>query len=226
MIWLALEFSSPLRGVALVRRPAPPDSVGLELGHAAETRDRGSDAFALIEQVLSGAGLEREAVEGMVVGLGPGSHAGIRSAIAMAQGWQLARGIQLLGMSSVEVLAWEAFRQGLKGRVHVASDAQRGEFHLATYGLDATMPHPAEPLRLASLAEVEALIQQGECVVGPDLTARLPRAVDLYPRAATLGRLAATRSDFIAGEKPEPIYLRETNFMKAPPPRFGSGRPL
>jgi len=40
------------------------------------------------------------------------------------------------------------------------------------------------------------------------------------PTAAMLARLAAERSDFIAGEKLEPIYLRETSFVKAPPPRI------
>jgi hypothetical protein len=34
-----------------------------------------------------------------------------------------------------------------------------------------------------------------------------------------LAKLAETRTDFIEGEKLEPIYLRETNFVKAAPVR-------
>jgi hypothetical protein len=41
----------------------------------------------------------------------------------------------------------------------------------------------------------------------------------VFPRAAVLGQLALGRSDFVAGDKLEPIYLRETNFVKAPPGR-------
>jgi hypothetical protein len=41
----------------------------------------------------------------------------------------------------------------------------------------------------------------------------------VFPRATMLGQLASGRSDFVAGEKLEPIYLRETKFVKAPPPR-------
>jgi hypothetical protein len=41
----------------------------------------------------------------------------------------------------------------------------------------------------------------------------------VFPRAATLASLASERKDFIPGEKMEPIYLRETKFVKAPPPR-------
>jgi hypothetical protein len=36
----------------------------------------------------------------------------------------------------------------------------------------------------------------------------------MFPEAATLGRLALDRSDFIAGEDMQPIYLREPNFVK------------
>jgi hypothetical protein len=42
----------------------------------------------------------------------------------------------------------------------------------------------------------------------------------LFPRAATLGHLARDRFDFVAGERLEPIYLRQPRFVKAPPPRF------
>jgi hypothetical protein len=41
----------------------------------------------------------------------------------------------------------------------------------------------------------------------------------ILPRAGILGKLALARTDFTAGEKLEPIYLRETKFVKAPPPR-------
>jgi hypothetical protein len=38
-----------------------------------------------------------------------------------------------------------------------------------------------------------------------------------------LAELAASRSDYVPGEKLEPIYLRETNFAKAPRPRSVEG---
>jgi hypothetical protein len=34
-----------------------------------------------------------------------------------------------------------------------------------------------------------------------------------------LGQLAGGRSNFVSGDKIEPIYLRETKFVKAPPTR-------
>jgi hypothetical protein len=35
-----------------------------------------------------------------------------------------------------------------------------------------------------------------------------------------LARLAAARTNFVAGEKLEPVYLREVNFVKSPPSRI------
>ena len=37
--------------------------------------------------------------------------------------------------------------------------------------------------------------------------------------AEKIARLACAKNDFVPGESLEPIYLRETNFVKAPPPR-------
>jgi tRNA threonylcarbamoyladenosine biosynthesis protein TsaB len=54
----------------------------------------------MIEKVLAGAKVEREQIEVMAVGLGPGSYTGVRVAISLAQGWQLARGVKLLGMAA------------------------------------------------------------------------------------------------------------------------------
>jgi tRNA A37 threonylcarbamoyladenosine modification protein TsaB len=146
----------------------------------------------------------------------------VRVAIAVAQGWQLAvgaKGIKLLGISSAETLAALAQEEGMAGRVAVAIDAQRNEFYLADYELDATGWRALTPLRLATLAEVQAREAAGEIIVGPEVGTCFPRGRLLIPRAATLGGLAVGRTDFIPGEKLEPIYLRETKFVKAPPRR-------
>ncbi|HXE43306.1 MAG TPA: tRNA (adenosine(37)-N6)-threonylcarbamoyltransferase complex dimerization subunit type 1 TsaB, partial [Candidatus Baltobacteraceae bacterium] len=91
---LAIEFSSEQRSVAVMR--------GDSVFEAVETGGRSTAAFAMIEKVLADAKIEREEIETIAVGLGPGSYTGIRAAIAIAQGWQLAREIKLIGISSVE----------------------------------------------------------------------------------------------------------------------------
>lgn len=60
----------------------------------------------------------------------------------------------------------------------------------------------------------------GQMIVGPEVIKWFAQGRMLFPDAETLGRLAAEWTDFVAGETLTPIYLRETNFVKAPPPRF------
>ncbi len=207
---LAIEFSSESRSAAILQD-------GQLLGHAAETGGR--RAIGLVEQALERAQCEREDVEAIAVGLGPGSYTGIRGAIALAQGWQLGREVRLLGISSVECLAARAQMESVFGPVNIVVDAQRNEFYLARYEISARARRLVEPLRLAALAEIETHFAAGEKIAGPDLLPWFSKAINLYPDASVLGSLAAGRTDFVAGDKLEPIYLRETAFKKAPPLR-------
>ncbi len=143
---LALEFSSEQRSVAVVEN-------GTVLGEARERAGKHTHAFALIEAALKEARIEREQVNCIAVGLGPGSYMGTRIAIAIAQGWQLARSIKVAGISSAAALA----RQGKKGSG--------------------------------------------------------------FPEARTIATLAGEQQCFVSADQLEPIYLRETSFVKAPPPR-------
>jgi tRNA threonylcarbamoyl adenosine modification protein YeaZ len=205
---LALEFSSPQRSVAIVQSGGFHEALGA------------SEPFAMIDETLREAKLEREQIDCIAVGIGPGSYTGIRSAISIAQGWQLARPIKLLGVSSADAIAAQAQAEGAIRRVHVIVDAQRGEFYLAGYDLTANGPREVEPLRIVSAADVTQRANAGEALIGPEVTKWFPTGKIIFPRAATLGRLAWARTDFIPGEKMEPIYLRETTFVKAPPPRI------
>jgi tRNA threonylcarbamoyladenosine biosynthesis protein TsaB len=204
---LALEFSSARRSVALARDGQP-------MAEAAETTGgRGTDALGLIARVLAETGVARTAVEGLAIGLGPGSYTGIRAAIAVAQGWQLARGAKLIGVGSVESLAAQAQAERLFGRVHLAVDAQRGEFYVALWEITAHDRTEISPLKIVPATEIAARQAAGDIYAGPEMV----RA--LFPSAARTAALAAQRGEFVAGEKLEPVYLREASFVKAPPGR-------
>jgi tRNA threonylcarbamoyladenosine biosynthesis protein TsaB len=212
---LAVEFSSSHRSVAVL------DSTGAVLGTSVEINGR--NVIALVEQALAQAATSREEIEVLAVGLGPGSYAGIRGALALAQGWQLGRQIKVLGVSSVDCLAADAQRESIFGEVNIVIDAQRNEFYLARFELGPQTSRLIEPLRLAAFPEIESLAGRGP-LAGPDAAARFPSAANLFPTAATLGRLAVGRTDFVTADTLEPIYLRVTAFLKAPPPRVIPGR--
>ncbi len=203
MTILALEFSSDQRSVALARD-------GQVLASAMESGGvRMTNAFGLIGNVLAEAKISRRDVQVIAVGLGPGSYTGIRAAIAVAQGWQLAREVKLLGLSSAEAMAAQAQARGIFGQVNVVVDAQRGEFYLAKWDISSGKREELSALRIASAAEVAGLDQKGELCVGP------AAKITLHPEAATLTMLADGRTDFISGDRMEPVYLRQTSFVKA-----------
>ncbi len=204
MTILALEFSSERRSVALARGETV-------LAEAVEqTASRGTNAFGLIDKVLTEGKISREEIEAIAVGLGPGSYTSIRAAIALAQGWQLARGVKLLGVSSAEAIAAQAQAEKIVGRVNVLVNAQRGEFYLATWEISIGGMMEISPLKIAAGTEVELVKSAGEICIGPEQEKRI------YPSAVQVVRLADKRTDFFPGESLEPIYLRETNFLKTP----------
>ena len=209
---LAIEFSSERRSVAICSEVEV-------LGRAEETGGRTARAFSAIERALNAAKLQREDIECIAVGLGPGSYAGIRSAISLAQGWQVARNVRVLGISTVECLATQAQTAKLHGLVNIVIDAQRNEFYFASYELASDARRIVEPLRLLTWDEATARCTKGTTLAWPDSLQRFPGSRVLLPDAGTLGLLAATRPDFVSGDKLEPVYLREASFVKAPPAR-------
>jgi tRNA threonylcarbamoyladenosine biosynthesis protein TsaB len=211
MTILALEFSSDRRSVALVR-----DSEILSEA-AEQMAARGTNAFGLTEKVLAEANISRTEIEAIAVGLGPGSYTGIRAAIAIAQGWHLATGAKLHGVSSVEAVALESQATGIFGTVNVVIDAQRGEFYLSRWELAENLREEIAPLKIVSAAEIQSLKMAAEICVGPEME-RI-----LFPSAAKVAQLATRQTDISTVAELEPIYLREANFVKSTPPKIVVG---
>jgi tRNA threonylcarbamoyladenosine biosynthesis protein TsaB len=211
MTILALEFSSPQRSVAVLQTGDAQAATEI-----VEAGGRNTAAFGMIEKILAETKIERGEIDVIAVGLGPGSYTGIRAAIALAQGWQLARGVKLLGVSSVEAIAAQAQAEKKFGRVNVVIDAQRNEFYLATYEISADGWREIESLKILSLAEVQLRADARDILTGPEVTRWFPDGRMIFPHAVVLAKLATDRSDFVAGETLKPIYLRETNFVKSP----------
>jgi tRNA threonylcarbamoyladenosine biosynthesis protein TsaB len=214
---LALEFSSQQRSVAVLDTDSA-DQVRL-LQEVVESGPGATRGLALVDEVLHGANARREQIETVVIGLGPGSYTGVRAALALAQGWQLARPVNLIGISSARALAWQAHAERLRGRAHLVVDAQRGEFYLTLFDISDAGWTEVRPLRLATLSEIRELEQCGQLLAGPEVTRWFPSGRILFPRAAGVGAQAIRPNVAVAAEKMEPIYLRPTAFVKAPQPR-------
>src|SRR5204862_4496099 len=79
--------------------------------HALEERaeNRHSElALPMLEKLLNQENLTAAGLEAVAFGAGPGSFTGLRIACGLAQGIALARGIPVMGISSLEALAEES----------------------------------------------------------------------------------------------------------------------
>jgi len=212
MMILALEFSSDQRSVAC-------SCDGSVLAEANETGGRATNAMGMIDRALRQAGVSNEDIEGIVIGAGPGSYTGIRTAIAVAEGWHLVRPVKFLGISSVQGLAAQAQAAGMAGRVHIVVDAQRGDVYHSIFAVSDASINELSPLIILPGREIRSAVGPGEMVAGPEAIRWHQAAKTLFPSATTLCRLAEETSSLFAAALPEPIYLREVSFVKAPPSR-------
>lgn len=209
---LALEFSTGLRSAAVAEGRRL-------LGRVAERTPRESGPVALVSGALAAAGCDRSEIGMVAVGLGPGSYHGVRVAIAVAQGWYLGRGVRLVGVPSTDCLAAQAWESGVRGPVGVVVDAQRGEFYLAEFRLEESGWRREGETRLAGLEDVRGRQSDGVRLMGPEPRSALVEVEHWEPDAAAVAVQAAGWASPAEPGALEPIYLREVDYVKAPPAR-------
>ena len=111
---LAIESSGPVGGAALVEG----DTV-VEERRVEAPRGRGTALVGLVSELLKSA----TRLDRVVVGLGPGSYNGIRGALALGWGIAAARGVPLVGISSLLGYPETSYA--------AAGDARRGQYYWA-----------------------------------------------------------------------------------------------
>ena len=76
----------------------------------ATPREQTERLLAVVDELLSGAGLEVGGLDGIAFGRGPGSFTGLRMAAAIAQGLATPARVPVLPVSSLLCLAQRAWR--------------------------------------------------------------------------------------------------------------------
>ena len=88
-----------------------------------------------VDRLLGELGVAREDIACVCVGRGPGSFTGVRIAMATAKGMASALGVGLVGVSTLDAIAWNAQASGVRGDVLVIADAMRKEVYPVRFAL-------------------------------------------------------------------------------------------
>jgi tRNA threonylcarbamoyladenosine biosynthesis protein TsaB len=163
--------------------------------------ERTSRAVTVLEDVdalLRQAGAHTRELEGIAVGVGPGSFTGVRIALATARGLALALDVPVAGVSTLDALA-----AGAPGALPVI-DAKRGEVFVLQ---DEPLVLPPDAVRLAprtlcvgnGAVRYRSLLEAAGAEIPPDKDERN------LPRARFHAQLAR---DFGPADAVQPMYLR------------------
>ncbi|MVA57236.1 tRNA (adenosine(37)-N6)-threonylcarbamoyltransferase complex dimerization subunit type 1 TsaB [Agrobacterium vitis] len=189
------------------------------LAARSETIDRGhaEKLMGMIDAVLDEASIALPSVERVAVTIGPGSFTGIRVGLSAARGLALALGVDIVGISTLAVLAAAERRRGGAVAVLAAMDAKRDEVYVQGFSPDAAVLDDARLLSVDAFRAIAAEFTghgQGrvtgsacrlleENVTGEGEEVATVEA-DHFPMEdiAKLGAVAQ------ASGKPKPLYLR------------------
>ena len=136
-----------------------PESKTIESVVSVEVRaHRASNTQLLphVDELLAEHGIARGDIACVACGRGPGSFTGVRIAMATAKGVASALGVGLVGFSTLDAVAWNAWAAGVRGRLLVAADAMRKEVYPVRYALDDSGAHRLEADRVVKAADVVA----------------------------------------------------------------------
>ena len=204
---LAFDSATPLVTVALYDGEA--GAVVAE--HVADRPMKHAEQLApLIDRVMGEAGIVRQDLTAIAVGVGPGPFTGLRVGLVTARTLGYVLEVPVYGVCSLDVLAVEAADTGaVDGPFTVATDARRKEVYLARYAADGTRlegPLVEKPVAVATDGPV---VGQG-AELYPDA---FPRRVGPgAPSAGWLARVVAEeRAELL---DPEPLYLRRPDADK------------
>jgi len=197
-------------------------------------REHTAKILPTVQAVLQEAGLRLADIDVIAYGRGPGSFTGVRIGISIAQG--LAYGIEkpMVGISTLQAMAQQAYKEEQVSDVYAAIDARMGEVYFAHYQLNNELMvlvdqevviKPDELLALAlNVAENSVLVGSGWAAY-PQLMEyfNASRKLDIeYPSAKQMldqALYCVEHSLTVLPELATPVYLRDKVTWKKLPGR-------
>jgi tRNA threonylcarbamoyladenosine biosynthesis protein TsaB len=171
-----------------------------------------------LQELLREADVVAREIDRVVVDRGPGLFTGLRVGLATAVGLALGANAELVGVTSLEVLAHGARSAGVRGVVLCAVDARRGELFVQSFQLDDGVTVLDEPSVSRPDDVMTAWSTRAAFTLTGDGVARYREVFQslsgaswfeqLVPSPLEALRLGAART---AHDDVTPLYLREAD---------------
>ncbi|PIE57928.1 MAG: tRNA (adenosine(37)-N6)-threonylcarbamoyltransferase complex dimerization subunit type 1 TsaB [Desulfobulbus propionicus] len=216
---LSIETSAGCGSVALTRGFLRTGFVVAEYTHRPD-KTHSRRLLGLVEHLMRTTNTDWPAIDAVSVSLGPGSFTGLRIGLAAAKGLALAAGAPLLGIPTLEALAWQCY--GTERPICCLLDARKGQVYAARYSFENDRLKSRGETRAVYPQELAGEIDEPTLGVGPGIQAYpeiflhhqciqcIPQG-GAYPRASMVGFLGARQLMDNAVAPPEtlvPFYVR------------------
>ncbi len=177
-----------------------------------------------IQKMLKEAGISPDKLNGLAVGIGPGSFTGIRLQMSTARAFAQVRKVPLYGISGLETLAYQILPY--RGYILSCIDARRGELFYGIFEANGDALTIKEEFGCLPPDRVleKAQKYQGEWIIVGETNPYLEFLLKGLPhslyanrigiiRASTIGILAYQKKDQLNGDpfSVQPLYLRASN---------------
>lgn len=134
---LAFDTANDTIAIGLGLLDAATRSISLVASAEAKAhRASNTQLLVRIDSLLKETGIEKESIGCIVCGRGPGSFTGVRIAMATAKGVASALSVPLVGVSTLDSIAWNLQAEGVRGQVAIIADAMRHEVYPVRYVID------------------------------------------------------------------------------------------
>lgn len=209
---LAFDTANEVIAIGLGKLDAATQSIECVASVEVEAR-RASNTQLLprIDELCAQAGAGRGEIACVAVGRGPGSFTGVRIALACAKGIASALEVGLVGVSSLDAVAWGAWKASERGSLLVVADAMRREVYPVEYRLSdagAERVTADRVIKADAFAEELGATSASDRLIAGDA---LRKYVELFEGAGILlpealwtptgaGLLMALRASWRAGE--------------------------
>lgn len=174
-------------------------------------------ALPMMDQLLSARGLKARDLDAVAFGAGPGAFTGLRIACGLAQGLAVARGLPVIGISSLEAIAQESGAT----RVLACIDARMREVYYAALAREGDRWREIVPVQCVSPQAIELPKGAGWIGCGSGFAAYREMSGNLgvkrvlpevHPTAVAVAQLAAPRlkaGEGVDAAQAAPIYVRD-----------------